>query len=220
MVLFKIFYVSNVSTLTNKEESFFKDVQQASYKAYSQTSTGMTIDEWNNSAFLYTTRIEAETYLNRSVGTPSVIVMYRASDKDEFKAAYLKGIGAPAAWTTAFTNIFNLVPLEIREREGDKDPNGTNPNHNGNGRSDGAGGSGWFPFGTRECGLMDSILDGLGLTKGLKQLAYGGLALWTGSRALQSGNTTGQAVQGGAAAYFLYLALTDTDSGCNPKKKK
>lgn len=219
MVLFKIYYVSATDNLTDKEQTFFKDVQSAAYDAYAATATGMTTDEWNENAFLYVSKGEAEKFLNKTIGAPSVVVMYRASNQDQFKAAYLKGVGKPAAWTTAFKKIFELVPIEVREKEGGENPDGTNPDANGKGNADGKGGAGWFPFGSRECNVLDDLLADLGLEETLKKMFYGAGAVYLGSRALQSGNKTGQVTQGGAAAYLAYLALTATPSCGNAKKK-
>jgi hypothetical protein len=219
MVLFKIYYVQSGQTITDKEQTFFTEVQEAAYSAYAATTTGMTGDEWNLNSLLYTHKAEAEKYFNKTIATPSVVVQYRASDKEQFKAAYLKGVGKPAAWTAKFKQIFELVPIEVRQREGGDNPDGTNKEADGKGTSSGKGGNGWLPFGSRECNVLDDLLADLGLEETLKKLFFGAGAVYLGSRALQSGNKTGQAVQGGGAAYLAYLALTATPS-CGTSKKK
>ena len=116
--------------------------------------------------------------------------------------------------------FYDILKLKMQPIDKTGDGDGTDEEkRDGNGTSDSAGGNGWFPFGKRECGLMDDVLTMLGVTKALKQLVYGGTALYLGSRALQSGNQAGQTVQGAGAAYFLYLALTDTDDECAKLKK-
>jgi hypothetical protein len=223
MILFKIHYVSEAEFLTEKEKTFVKQVQNAAWVAYNRTATGMTTDEWNANAFLYVTKAEAEKFLNKTVGTPSVVVLYRASEKEQFKGAYLKGVGAPAAWTAAFERIFNLVPIEQRRQEGGDNPKGTNTGGDGHGTSNGAGGNGngfgFGLFGSRGCNVLDDLLADMGITDTLQKLFYGAGAVYLGSRALQSGNKTGQVVQGGGAAYLAYLALTSTAACGNAKKK-
>jgi hypothetical protein len=116
---------------------------------------------------------------------------------------------------SAFYDIFKTKMQPV-----DKDGQGDGEEKkDGNGTTEG-GGNGWFPFGARGCTVFDEVLDGLGLSKTIKQLVHGAAAVYLGSRALQSGNQTGQAVQGVGAAYFLYLALTDSDGNCTSPPKK
>jgi hypothetical protein len=189
------------------QEAYFDNVVAACRRAAARLGLEQGTD-WDGYLWDLATFKTAYPTVNLKT-TPSVCLKTSIDER----VVFYVGKRDASVLESAFYDIFkSKMQPNGKDSTDDKD-------QKGDGTSDGAGGSGWFPFGTRECGLMDAIMDGLGLTKGLKQLAYGGLALWTGSRALQSGNTTGQAVQGGAAAYFLYLALTDTDSSCTTPKK-
>ena len=151
MVLFKIYYVSDTDNWTDKEAAFFKQVQGAAYDAFSEKERSMTVDEWNNNGFMYVSKTEASTYLKRTVLSPSVIVFYRNSSKDEFKAAYFKGVGNVKAWKNAFLGIFNGVIDESKGNDSDSD------NEKGSGDQDGNGtGGGGNGTGSRPCTLLDN----------------------------------------------------------------
>lgn len=228
MILFRIIYINNGDATEKealKEQSFFDQVQDASRIAKNQTPIGMSPQEWLDNAYLSARGFEAEKILKRKVSTPSIIVQYRADDRSSFKNAYLKGVGNTAAWTKKFVEIFNLVPIEKREEAASSasdatDTEGGKEGGKDNGKADGkegGNGNGWG-LGTRDCNFLDDLLSDMGIETALKKVVYGGAAIFLGSRALQSGNRAGQAVQGGAAAFLAYLALTATP-GCGKKSK-
>lgn len=153
--------------------------------------------------------------------------MYRAAETEQFKAAYLKGVGNTAAWTKKFVEIFNLVPIEKRQEaassasDATDTPEGTSEGGKEGGKEngkEGGTGNGWG-LGNRDCNFLDDLLADMGIEETLKKLFFGAGAVFLGSSALQSGNQAGQAVHGGAAAYLAYLALTATPS-CGSKKAK
>jgi hypothetical protein len=217
MKLFLVYYISAGRNHTEKEVSFFRQIQDALYEAYSKTETGMSVDYWNNNFRRYLSVAEAKTVLpNTAIQSPSVLFLYRESENEKFKSVYLKGVGSQAAWEKKFIEIFNFVPLEARQEQdngtegGESDSNGSNATGDkGDGNGSGSG--------SRPCNIVDEVLEGLGIKGLLKKLFYGAGSIYLGSRALQSPSKFGQLAQGGAAAYLAYLAFSDSDD-CTKKK--
>jgi hypothetical protein len=218
MVLFKIYYVSQSNNWTDKEEKFFSEVQSAAYNAFFSQKRNMTTDEWNVNGFLYLSKEEVKTVFQKDVLTPSVIVLYRGNANGQFKAAYLKGVGAPKAWQAAFQKIFDGVATETPEKGngGDKDQAGKDKGYDdGNG---GTGNDNGFPL--RPCiPFIDTPINALLEMMGLdaetiatykKYILLGGAGLCTFG-AFNSSKRVGQVGYGAAAAALAALALMPID---------
>ncbi len=203
MVLFKIYYVSATDNWTDKEEAFFTQVQGAAYDAFSQKERDMTMDEWNVNGFMFTNQTEASAYFKRQVPASSVVVLYRNSSKDEFKAAFLKGVGNVKAWKNAFLSIFNGTVAESKGNDSDSDNDKGSGDKDGNGTGGGGNGNG-----NRPCTFVDTFLADMGLGDFRKYIYYAGAA-FTGVNALSTPNKGGQAVFGAATLGLIYLAMNE-----------
>jgi hypothetical protein len=188
-----------------EQEAYFDTVVAACRRAASRLKLREGID-WEGYLWDLATFKTAYPTVNLKT-TPSVCLKTSIDERVTFYV----GKRDVQVLESAFYDIFkSKMQPNGNDSTDDKEQKGKDSgteNGSGNGRGTG-----------RDCNFLDDLLDGIGLTQGLKKLAYGGMALWTGSRALQSGNKAGQALQGSAAAYFLYLAITDTNSCAKQKK--
>jgi hypothetical protein len=214
MVLFKIYYVSAAKNNTEKEYKFFADVQGAAADAFEEARPDMTGDEWNANAFIYVSRAEAEQTLKRSIQAPSVVVYYRKNDKEQFRAAYLKGVGNVAAWKKTFLNIFNGAP----KAESGKDDDDNNRNGRGSGTGSGSGYGSGKGLGVRPCiPVLDDVFNKLGFGE-IKKYVYGAGAVYFGINAFASERPAKQFINGSLSAALAYAALFNADE-CTTEEK-
>jgi hypothetical protein len=207
MILFKIHYVSAKSQQTDSEARFFAQVQGAAYDAFIEAAPDVTSDEWNATAFMYTTAAEASNYLKRPVAAPSVVVYYRKSDKDQFKAAYLKGVGNVAAWKKAFLQLFNAAPKAEKGNENESEDS----NGRGSGEGSGTGYGSGKGLGVRPCiPVLDDLFNKLGFGE-VKKYVYGAGAVYFGINAFETERPAKQFINGSVAAALAYAALFNDD---------
>lgn len=218
MKLFEVLLISQEYNHTDKEASFFRQIQDALADAYKKTETGMSVDYFNNYFRRWTYVAEVKKAMpSLNVASPSVLFKYRNTEAEKFKLVYLKGVGTQAAWEKKFTEIFNYVPLDARQEQ-DNGTEGGDPDSNGSNESGDKGDGKGSGSGSRPCNIVDEVLEGVGIKGLLKKLFYGAGSIYLGSRALQSPSKFGQLSQGVGAAYLAYLALSDSDE-CRKKKK-
>ena len=210
-VLFETYFIYGTDTPTQSENNFFRQIRQAGNEAwdlYGQSNL-------SNAIYLTTVNKFAATY-NKKVPAASVVVFYRNNGNEQFKAAYLKGIGNVAAWKRTFLDIFQKVIVESKEKDG-SDKDGTGTGQDGNGTGNGGNGNG---NGTRPCTPLDTLLAKIGLGD-FRKYIFGGGAVLLGVNAVSSNSQAGKYVSGGGALALAYLALTEpVRCGDESDKKK
>ena len=215
MKLFQVYFISAQDKLTGKEQTFFTQIQDALYNAYSKVETGLSTDDWNNYFRRYVTVSEMKQVIrNFNQMPPSVCFMYRNAENEKFTPVLLKGIGSKTAWEKQFVELFNKVPVENRTEvtETDVTPDGENTDGKGGSNGNGTGNG----LGVRDCNFLDEFLDSVGFGK-IKKYVYATGAAYLGYKALNSTTKGGQFSNGALSAVLAYFALSETS--CNPKKK-
>ena len=232
MILFKVYFIFNGSQSTAAEDTFYNSVHRAILLAFNAKERGQTSEELSN-GFTFLSKAEAKQMFKRDLQTPSVAIKYRNNQAAAFKAAFLKGVGKPAAWTKAAKSIFDGVPVPSSEKgEGDAggglEDGDADKDANGKGNGSGSGtnsGSGLDPF--RKCNPFDNaLLTGASTILGFfnvhvpaykirKYLYYGGAAVLATGTVLSDNKKVqvATAVGAGTLVYFGYQ-----DPECLPKK--